>query len=303
MSDEDASILIVDDSQYDRQLLEAYLSPHGYALTFACDGVEAMSRLRTPRFHCDAVLLDRSMPRMDGMEVLTSMKGDPHLKAIPVIMQSAASTRVEIVEGIRAGAYYYLTKPYDAETITAIVATAVRDFGEVKRLQKQVAHGLECLTLLQEATLRLRTVDQARSTAAVVANTCPDPSAAVIGLTELLVNAIEHGNLGITYEEKSALNADGSWEGEVRRRLALPENLSKCVELRVERSNGELRFFIRDEGPGFTWSKFLDIDPQRAFDNHGRGIAISRAMSFDSLEYRGRGNEVVATVRLAGAVS
>ena len=55
---------------------------------------------------------------------------------------------------------------------------------------------------------------------------CPDPEAVIIGLTELLVNAVEHGNLGITYEDKTALNAAGTWDTEVRRRLALPENAS-----------------------------------------------------------------------------
>jgi phosphoserine phosphatase RsbU/P len=69
------------------------------------------------------------------------------------------------------------------------------------------------------------------------------------------------------------------------------------VEFEVERTASEVRFTIRDEGPGFEWQKYLDVDPRRAFDNHGRGIAIARGMSFDRLEYRGRGNEVVAVVR------
>jgi hypothetical protein len=66
----------------------------------------------------------------------------------------------------------------------------------------------------------------------------------------------------------------------------------------MERSADEVRFTIRDEGKGFDWKKYLEVQPQRAFDNHGRGIAIARAMSFCSVEYRGSGNEVVAVVRL-----
>jgi anti-sigma regulatory factor (Ser/Thr protein kinase) len=152
--------------------------------------------------------------------------------------------------------------------------------------------------LITQATLRIQTVEQARDAAAVLVNACPDPAAAVIGLTELLVNAVEHGNLGITYEDKTALNAAGTWEAEVRRRLSLPENANKRVELRLERTGDELRFTIRDEGPGFAWEKYGEVDTSRVFDNHGRGIAIARAMSFDRVEYRGNGNEVVATVRL-----
>lgn len=292
------SILIVDDNKLDQRLLEAHLAPHGYAIEIASDGVEAMELLLARPLRYDVVLLDRSMPRMDGMEVLSRIKAEPRLRALPVILQTAAAERDNMLEGIRAGAYYYLTKPYDPETLLAIVGTASRDFSEYKRLQRELRQGLDCLQLIESARFVIRTVDQARDTAAVLANACPDPAASVIGLTELLVNAVEHGNLGITYEEKTELNASGGWDAEVKRRLGLPENSLKRVVLMIERSEHDLRFTIRDEGPGFPWNGYLDVDPRRALDNHGRGIAIARAVSFDSVEYRGNGNEVVATVKL-----
>jgi phosphoserine phosphatase RsbU/P len=304
MSDErrtvrdDARVLIVDDNPLDQKLLQAHLSPNGYDLDFARDGVEAMVMLERDPYAYDVVLLDRSMPRMNGMEVLSRIKATPALRMLPVIMQSALSDRAQILEGIRAGAYYYLTKPYDVQTLHAVVGTAVRDFAEYKDLQHRVRRGVECLTLIERAVLKIQTIEQARDTAAVLVNACPDPAAAVIGLTELLVNAVEHGNLGITYEEKSALNVNGMWDAEVRRRLTLPENIDKRVVLEVDRTADELRFTIRDEGPGFPWQRYFEVDAHRAFDNHGRGIAIARAMSFDRVEYRGSGNEVVATVKL-----
>ncbi|HVG25230.1 MAG TPA: response regulator [Thermoanaerobaculia bacterium] len=297
-SESSPSVLIVDDSGLDRELLGAYLHNGDYELHFAADGVEAMELLDHEPGDYDAVLLDRSMPRMGGMEVLARIKDDSRLCMLPVIFQTAAASPNEIAEGIRAGAYYYLTKPFDAETLQAVVRTATRDYAQYKALQRKVRRGIECLTLVQSATLLIRTVEQARDTAAVFVNACPDPEQTVIGLTELLVNAVEHGNLGITYDEKTALNGSGGWEEEVRRRLALPEHATKRVELTVERTATELRFTIRDEGPGFDFRKYLEVHPQRAFDNHGRGIAIARALSFDRVEYRGTGNEVVAVVAL-----
>jgi phosphoserine phosphatase RsbU/P len=294
----DASVLIVDDNPQDRQLLSAYLSDEPYALDFATDGMEAMELLEREPLAYDVVLLDRTMPRMDGMEVLARIKAEPRLRTLPVILQTALSSRAEVIEGIRAGAYYYLTKPYDSHTLLAVVATASRDYAQYKSLQQAVRRGIDCLTLIRTATLHIRTIEQAHDTASVFVNACPDPESAVIGLTELLVNAVEHGNLGISYDEKSELNASGTWEAEVQRRLALPENAHKRVELVVERFNGELRFTIRDQGKGFDYEKYLDVRPERAFDNHGRGIAIARAMSFDRLEYRGNGSEVVAVVGL-----
>ncbi|HYI12053.1 MAG TPA: response regulator [Thermoanaerobaculia bacterium] len=299
MPEHDATVLIVDDNPPDRQLLSAYLSEEPYALDFANDGIEAMELLEREPLPYDVVLLDRQMPRMGGMEVLARIKADPRLRTLPVIMQTAMSSRQEVIEGIRAGAYYYLTKPYDASTLLAIVGTACRDYAQYKSLQQAVRQGIHCLTLIRSATLYIRTLEEAHDTAAVFVNACPDPESAVIGLTELLVNAVEHGNLGISYEEKSALNASGTWEAEVRRRLALPENAEKRVELVIERVEGELRFTIRDQGKGFDYEKYLDVHPERAFDNHGRGIAIARAMSFDRLEYRGNGSEVVAVLGVA----
>jgi len=65
----------------------------------------------------------------------------------------------------------------------------------------------------------------------------------------------------------------------------------------IERGKGELTFVIRDQGAGFDWQGYLEMSPERAFDTHGRGIAMSRMISFDNLEYRGRGNEVKAVIR------
>ena len=56
---------------------------------------------------------------------------------------------------------------------------------------------------------------------------------------------------------------------------------------------------IKDEGKGFAWQDYLEMDPNRAFDTHGRGIAMARMLSLDSVEYRGSGNEVVATIKLS----
>jgi anti-sigma regulatory factor (Ser/Thr protein kinase) len=201
-----------------------------------------------------------------------------------------------MVEGIRAGAYYYLTKPYDVEMLLTVIETAVRDFTDYRHLKERIERGLRCLTLIRDASFSIQTVEEARDLGMVLANACPDPMSTVIGLTEILVNAVEHGNLGITYEEKSQLNAAGQWQTEIERRLSLPENATKHVEVKMARENGCVRFIIRDEGCGFDWKRFIDIDPGRAFDNHGRGIVIARTLSFDSLEYRGCGNEVVAQV-------
>jgi len=244
----------------------------------------------------DLVLLDRTMPRMDGMQLLGKIKDDEDLRMVPVIMQTALAQRDEILEGIRAGAYYYLTKPYDVEMMKTVVRTAITDYQGYRDLQARLRKELDSLRLMQKGFFTFQTVEQARDLGAMLANTCPDPSATVIGLTELLINAVEHGNLGITYEDKSKLYATGGWNAEVQRRLAMPENAKKHAEVSLEREDDVIRFVIRDQGEGFDWRAYLQIDPQRAFDTHGRGIAMANRLSFSHIEYRGCGNEVIGTI-------
>jgi CheY-like chemotaxis protein len=299
MSEPETKVLVVDDSALDRALLKLHLTNDGYQPDFATNGTEALRMLleRPERF--DVVLLDRRMPDVDGLTVLAQMKEHPRLRMIPVILQTAATEPKDVIEGIRTGAWYYLTKPYDSQMLLSVVRAAANDYAEFKELRTRLRQGLKTLRLLRSATFSVRTVDEARDVATILANACPDPDAAVVGLTELLLNAVEHGNLGITYEEKSAMNDKDEWEKEVTRRLALPENSGKRVEIHFERDAEVVRFTIRDDGTGFDWTRFLDIDPSRAFDTHGRGIAMARRLSFSSLDYRGSGNEVVATVRAA----
>jgi sigma-B regulation protein RsbU (phosphoserine phosphatase) len=296
--DQNPHVLVVDDSVLDRTLLTRYLTADGYAVQTATDGLEAWELLERESDRFDVVLLDRSMPRMTGLQLLTRMKDHPHLRIVPAIMQTASATREEMVEGIRAGAYYYLTKPYDVEMLLSVVGTAVADYAHYKHLQQEVRKGLKSLRLLREAVLTLQTVEQAHDVGAILASTCPDPYRVVVGLTELLVNAVEHGNLGISYDEKSSLNESGGWNEEVARRMSLPENEVKRVEVRFSRTDAQICFTIRDEGHGFDWRQYLEVDPQRAFDTHGRGIAMANRLSFSRLEYRGCGNEVVGTISL-----
>ena len=114
---------------------------------------------------------------------------------------------------------------------------------------------------------------------------------------ELMLNAVEHGNLAITYEEKSQLIAASNLDAEIERRLSLPSFASRKARLRILNSRTQLQYVICDEGSVFDWAPYLEMSPARAFDTHGRGIAMSRLLSFDAVEYQGCGNQVVATIR------
>jgi anti-sigma regulatory factor (Ser/Thr protein kinase) len=146
----------------------------------------------------------------------------------------------------------------------------------------------------------VRTLQEARELANRLAEAYPEPEGVVIGLTELLVNAVEHGCLGIVYQEKADLLEQGAYDAEIERRLALPALAGRVVTVTLRRDADTIATWIEDPGDGFDWLPYIDYDPERALDANGHGIAIARGMSFDEVTYHGRGNVVVAAVRLSG---
>ena len=99
-------LLIVDDDPVNRQILVEHLEEEGYDLVQAVDGVEAMDYLHREGHTVYVVLLDRMMPKMDGLLVLQQMQNDEKLKGIPVIMQTAAGAPHEIRESVEAGSFF-----------------------------------------------------------------------------------------------------------------------------------------------------------------------------------------------------
>ena len=119
------AILIVDDEEMNRKVLEEILDDAGYETVHAEDGVEAIAKLKE-HGNVEVVLLDRMMPNMNGMEVMREMQSNPDWARIPVIFQTAAGAPKDVIEGSSAGAYYYLTKPYEETLVLSIVRAALR---------------------------------------------------------------------------------------------------------------------------------------------------------------------------------
>jgi signal transduction histidine kinase/CheY-like chemotaxis protein len=121
-----ATVLIVDDDPAARELLAANLKGAGYRLVHAASGDEALSLAR--KIHPDAITLDVMMPKPDGWDVLSTLKGDPELCEIPVIMVTVAPERGI---GLSLGAVEVLTKPVDRGRLTALLNRLVRREGPV----------------------------------------------------------------------------------------------------------------------------------------------------------------------------
>jgi CheY-like chemotaxis protein len=287
------TVLIVDDEDALRLVLRRMLEGEGCGVLTASDGTEALEILQAHPDSISVVILDWLMPQMTGIELLRWMKTQEHIEHIPVIMLTALDDPERIKEGIDAGAFYYLVKPFQRTLLKSILRAAVSDFHNTRHLLEKLKQYEKPIALLEEGTFRFRTPEEAEQLAVMIASATPDPEHAMV-IAELLMNAIEHGNLGISYEDKGKLVEEDLWRAEVDRRLALPENANKDVVVRMKRADRNLQIEIEDQGIGFDFERYLRIDQSRLFDNHGRGIAIASASL--NVQFLGKGNHLVVTI-------
>jgi CheY-like chemotaxis protein len=299
MSKEQPRILIVDDDDLNLDVLIECLKDEPYELVQAHDGVQALDLLRHDRKGFDAMVLDRMMPGMSGLEVMSELKADENFKWIPVVMQTSAASPSEICEGMEAGVFFYLTKPFDQKVLIRMVSAAVEEGLKWQSLTLNLRVQVKTIGCLQQGRFRVQTIEEAYDLALLVAQACPNSEKVAFGLNELIVNGVEHGNLQIGYEEKTKLQENDQWEEEIVRRQISPEHAHKFVEVTFERHPDRIQLTVTDQGLGFDWSDYQEIKPERLLESHGRGIAMAKALSFDHLEYVGSGNRVFCVVKLA----
>lgn len=115
-------MIVADDSRLIRGIIEKTATAIGFEVLQAANGEDALNHLEAGGGkEINLVLLDWNMPMMSGIDVLRNMRADDRFKEIPVLMVSTESEDDKIKEAIDAGAHGYLTKPFNAEKLTAAI--------------------------------------------------------------------------------------------------------------------------------------------------------------------------------------
>lgn len=115
------TVLVVEDDRNIAELLQLYLEKEGYAVTIANDGGQGLEKFRTIK--PDLVLLDVMMPVMDGWAVCNAIRAESQT---PIIMLTAKSETADKVQGLKAGADDYITKPFEMREVLARVEAVLR---------------------------------------------------------------------------------------------------------------------------------------------------------------------------------
>jgi hypothetical protein len=243
------------------------------------------------------VLLGLSQPR-ETLAALAMIRGTRQLRSLPavVVLPFGAANIASSLQ--RLGVFLYLTRPFTDQVLEAGLEAAGAYWSVAcKRPGPETESTTPLGHLIAEGTFSLKTPEEAGNLAGLLAAACPDPGRQMCGIHEILMNAIEHGNLGISRDQKAQLLRSGELQNELNRRLALPEYRDRSVTVSFHREPKEVILTVRDQGSGFDWRTALAGTIDHASGPSGRGIMLARLLSFDKLEYRDPGNEAIARIR------
>lgn len=122
----DQTILVVDDEQDLLDLIEYNLKKEGFGVIKALDGMEGIEKAREEE--PDLILLDIMMPKMDGLEVIESMRKDSKMKSIPIIFLTARGDEKTEIEGLNKGGDDYITKPISTSKLVSRIKAVLRRY-------------------------------------------------------------------------------------------------------------------------------------------------------------------------------
>lgn len=289
-------MLVVDDSAMDRRLAKRLLEKHeGLQPSLAEDGRAALDAIANDV--PDVVVTDLRMPEMNGLELVENVRRRyPHL---PVILMTAHGSEDTAVQALRRGAASYVPKRKLAEELAETIESVL----EVTRTDRNHQSVLESLTLsesqfvLDNDPAQLSSFIGYLESAVSRMRLCDETGLIQIGvaLREALVNAIFHGNL----EVDSSLKDDDTaafFDLAQQRRHEAPYR-DRRVHVTARLSRVEVRYVVRDEGPGFDPAQLPDPTDLSNLDRpHGRGILLMRTF-MDEVEHNAEGNQVTLVKR------
>lgn len=286
------TLLVIDNNPNGIHSVYDVLYNRPYNIISTNDGEEGLKMLVNEPEVYSAVILGHNIKNINGIRLLHKINSSSNTKTIPVIMEVSSNSDEEMELCIRAGARYCIPKKIDREFFPKIIDTAIRDQERYANAEKGVMKIKPIGHTLITASFKVQSLQEAQVASNLMAGECPNPRLAVVGITEMLINAIEHGNLGISYAEKTKLHEAEQWISEINRRLMLDENKEKYVDIIFSKTSSHITIRIIDCGDGFDWRMYQNLDTNRVFDNHGRGIVMARSLTFESLIYHGKGNDV-----------
>jgi two-component system sensor histidine kinase/response regulator len=222
-------IMVVDDQPANLKLMEDLLRREGYTVRSFPSGRLALAS--ASEFQPDLILLDITMPEMDGFAVCQRLKADPKLATIPVIFLSALSETEDKVRAFQCGGVDYVTKPFEVGEVRARVQTQIQLHRLRAQLQQYATHLEDEVSSrtreLVEAQLRLQLLDRAKGDfLRLISHELRTPLNGVLGVSQLVLAELGSG------AEQDELR--DMFEQSQQRILAIVENALLITQIQMD---------------------------------------------------------------------
>ncbi|MEN8119633.1 MAG: response regulator [Bacteroidota bacterium] len=283
-------ILIVEDDYGSREYLLNLISLEGYEVRAAVNGEEGLAEYKS--FGPDIIISDIQMPVMDGLQMLNVLRQDKSDTIF--IITTAYGSEDYAIDALRLGANNYLKKPIKRKSLIGLI-DKYKLIVESHKLAKKAEGNL----LKKDLTLEFRTdinhIPSIISQLVFELGVKLDDSEITnieLGLDELITNSMEHGNLGISFDEKVVASNDNTMLQLYAEKMKIKEFARRKIKVKYKLRKKYCEWTIIDEGKGFDWK--LIPDPTKGaqlMELNGRGIFITHFL-FNEMEYLGKGNKV-----------
>jgi serine phosphatase RsbU (regulator of sigma subunit)/FixJ family two-component response regulator/anti-sigma regulatory factor (Ser/Thr protein kinase) len=278
-------ILIVDDNIDLLDYLKDFFMIYNYDVILAETGAEGIDKFR--EFMPDIVISDMRLPDKNGNIVVKEIKEID--RDVPIIIITGYSDHQLILSAMKNGAVDLLKKPFKPNDLKYLINKIETLFRKIKvKLSASFVQWEKRHIIIKNDIHIIRSVvDFIFSNIDYISE---DVSFMKIGLQEVLINAIEHGNLDITNKEKQELLDRGDYNRILKERMQLPEYRDKFVDIKIFSTPEYLKLTIQDMGKGFDPSSIPDPEnPENFLKECGKGILMA-IHAFDNVEYNNIGN-------------
>lgn len=283
-------VLVVEDDPASLNYLEIILQKEGVEYKSANNGRDGLAIFK--EFHPHIVLTDINMAHMNGIELLANIKKiRPHSI---VIMLTAFNSEEYVIESMKYGANNYLKKPILRDNLVALLRkykSIILSRNTNKKIHTFVKQHTFTMQITNELNLLPYIINYLIDSIEYVFK--EDETMGIrLGLDEIIINAIEHGNLEISYVEKSEAIKKNQLEKLYANRLSNAEIANKRVTITFDMHENYCEWTVKDEGKGFSPELIPNPILSETVDSlHGRGIFITR-FQFDEMEYSENGTKV-----------
>lgn len=297
------SVLLVDDEPLVREELGGFLEDEGYEVMTARDGEEGLELFR--QHGPDMVITDAKMPKREGLDLARAiLEENAH---VPITMITGHGSETMAISALRLGITDFIKKPVQ---ITDLLAALDRMQGALKLATVRAECGAmvpDSVRLLRRSR-RYQLGNDATVIPSFVKSVVDDMGVGIdnrrreglqLALREILLNAVEHGNLEVSFQEKTDATERGSLDGLLAQRLDDPVLSARQVFVDVTRTEEQIHVLVKDQGRGFDWRSIPDpTDPANLLRSHGRGVLLAH-LSVDELSFNDAGNQVTLVLKMS----